>query len=52
MIHVAVAALWGAWSVYQVLQGFSPYTRNERIGYFLGAGLSALTSYLLVMPHD
>lgn len=46
----AIAALWAAWCIYQVVQAARPYRKGQRIGFILGAGLSGFTSYLLVTP--
>lgn len=46
----AVAALWAAWCIYQAVQATRPYQKSQRIGFILGAGLSGLTSYLLMAP--
>ena len=43
-----VAAFWAVWSLYQIVQVFRPHGNPQRLGYFMGALLSSLTSYLLV----
>lgn len=48
MLRAAIAALWGTWTIYLVVQAIRSKDINARIGYVLGAGLSATTSYLLV----
>lgn len=49
-MRATIAAIWAAWAIYQIVQVFRRRRTGERIGFILGALLSAITSYLLMAP--